>query len=311
MRPLSCIARSVPRAPRLARYSSKAQEPSLDGLFQSPKLKTSPVNSLAFAREVRKRVGEYRTRQAGLGRHPLAPVEKPEGEAFAVIQGEQASVQLYGKHLVVKSYHAPDLSVSYAFLRDVCPCPACVQPSTRQKLFKAGQAFEELSAGPPKPSDVRLTGSNLIIQWPSHQSTYPLAWLRPIIDASAIPVEQTPQIYTPIEWPDKAGLLASPTLRIPYEAFRFSATHQHALLSQLVGYGLVILTGVPTQHTTDADCELRKAMGVLGELRNTFYGTTWDVKALPDSRNIAYTDVDLGFHQDLWYDPLTACGGES
>lgn len=309
MRPL---LRTAARAPRLARYSSKAQEPSLDALFQSPKLKASPGNSLAFAREVRKRAGEYRARQAGAptGKHPLAPpppplVGKVEDEAVAVVEGDEASVRMYAKHLVVTSPNVPDLNISYTFLRDVCPCPACVQPSTRQKLLKAGQAFEELRTGPPQASHIRLTGKDLTIQWPSHESTYPLAWLRTITDANASPVEQTPRIYTPIEWPDRAALLASPTLRIPYGTFLTSTPTQHALLSQLVGYGLVILTGVPHERTTDADCELRKAMGVLGELRNTFYGTTWDVKALPDSRNIAYTDVDLGFHQDLWYVPFS------
>lgn len=297
----------IPRAlPRLAhtRFSSSAPEPSLDALFQSPKLKAG-ANSLAFAREVRKRAGEYRARQA-TGKHPLAPVD--DGPR-STIHGEGATIRMYASHLVLSSLNTSDLAISYTFLRDVCPCPACVQPSTQQKLLKAGQAYEELrTSGAIQVPSARLTSHNaeqhLHVQWPSHESTYPLTWLRTLVDPDATPVEQTPQIYTPIEWPTRAALLSSPTLRIPYTAFLTSPSHQHALLSQLTGYGLVILTGVPTERTADAECELRTAMGVLGELRNTFYGTTWDVKALRESRNIAYTDVDLGFHQDLWYVPV-------
>jgi len=40
----------------------------------------------------------------------------------------------------------------------------------------------------------------------------------------------------------------------------------------------------------------------LGEIRNTFYGPLWNVRSLGSaSRNIAYTNVDLGLHMDLCY----------
>lgn len=39
----------------------------------------------------------------------------------------------------------------------------------------------------------------------------------------------------------------------------------------------------------------------MGPLRNTFYGMTWDVRSVPEARNVAYTDKNLGFHMDLMY----------
>lgn len=40
----------------------------------------------------------------------------------------------------------------------------------------------------------------------------------------------------------------------------------------------------------------------MGEIRHTFYGPLWDVRSLgSSSRNIAYTNVDLGLHMDLCY----------
>lgn len=302
MRPSIRLPR-LPRAvPRLIQSRSSSAGPgSLDALFQSPKLKAG-ANSAAFAREVRKRVGEYRTKQATGNKHPLAPKDGP----LKTVEQDGLTVKLFADRLKVALSGEKDLDISYTFLRDACRCSACVQASTQQKMMKAGQAYEELRAdGSVQVPAVRLTSDNgapsLHVQWPSHESTYALSWLRTLVDPQTTPVEQTPRIYTPIEWSSRESLLSCPTLRIPYTSFLTSAAHQHALLSQLTGYGLVVLTGVPTDKTADMECELRKAMGVMGELRNTFYGTTWDVKALRESRNIAYTDVDLGFHQDLWY----------
>ncbi|KAJ9121330.1 hypothetical protein QFC24_004666 [Naganishia onofrii] len=136
-----------------------------------------------------------------------------------------------------------------------------------------------------------------------HSSFYTIPHLLRLSSLAAQPIEQTPLIHTPIEWPTRTDLLASPTLRIPYADFLHSRAAEHAFLAQLTGYGLVVLTGVPTQDGTDEGCELRQAMRRLGELRSTFYGKVWDVRALrrEETRNIAYTDVDLGFHQDLCY----------
>ncbi|KAF9238090.1 hypothetical protein BU15DRAFT_75480 [Melanogaster broomeanus] len=55
---------------------------------------------------------------------------------------------------------------------------------------------------------------------------------------------------------------------------------------------------------------------MFGELRTTFYGDMWDVKIAHNSRNIAYTDLDLGLRMDLLLlptptaipDPALSCG---
>jgi alpha-ketoglutarate-dependent taurine dioxygenase len=36
-------------------------------------------------------------------------------------------------------------------------------------------------------------------------------------------------------------------------------------------------------------------------VRPTMYGTTWDVLAVPNPINVAYTDIRLELHQDLLY----------
>jgi hypothetical protein len=86
---------------------------------------------------------------------------------------------------------------------------------------------------------------------------------------------------------------------LTYDDFQSAEGLEFALHS-LHKRGLVFLRDVPTEVTDDAGCELRKVATRIGGLRNTFYGQTWDVKALgTQGRNVAYTNVDLGLHMDL------------
>ncbi|TIB81932.1 putative MFS multidrug transporter [Wallemia mellicola] len=74
-------------------------------------------------------------------------------------------------------------------------------------------------------------------------------------------------------------------------------------LTQLHQRGLIFVKNVQTEEKTDAGCGLRAMIeGLFGEIRNTFYGQTWDVRALGgQSRNVAYTGLDLKYHMDLLY----------
>jgi len=71
------------------------------------------------------------------------------------------------------------------------------------------------------------------------------------------------------------------------------------MLEQLHVYGIAIIKDVPTKNTGNSDCTLRTVANWIGEIRNTFYGETWDVKSVLNSKNIAYTSDNLGLHMDL------------
>jgi len=73
-------------------------------------------------------------------------------------------------------------------------------------------------------------------------------------------------------------------------------------LEQLAQYGIVFVSDVPHKETSDARCELPRLAQLFGEIRETFYGRVWDVQSRgEESRNIAYTNLDLGLHMDLEY----------
>ncbi|KAJ9653268.1 hypothetical protein H2198_007512 [Neophaeococcomyces mojaviensis] len=61
-------------------------------------------------------------------------------------------------------------------------------------------------------------------------------------------------------------------------------------------HGLVFITGIPEDPEA-----VRKMVTRFGILRNTFYGETWNVRSVPQAKNVAYTSKILGFHMDLLY----------
>ena len=60
--------------------------------------------------------------------------------------------------------------------------------------------------------------------------------------------------------------------------------------------GLVFVDGVP-----ESEASVSQIVNRIGPLMNTFYGPTWDVRSVPDAKNVAYTAKYLGFHMDLLY----------
>lgn len=63
---------------------------------------------------------------------------------------------------------------------------------------------------------------------------------------------------------------------------------------------LTFLYVFTTRKKLDADCDLVKLGGMLGDIRRTWYGDkVWDVKSQENSKNVAYTNLSLGLHMDL------------
>ncbi|KAK5242008.1 hypothetical protein LTR16_008840, partial [Cryomyces antarcticus] len=55
------------------------------------------------------------------------------------------------------------------------------------------------------------------------------------------------------------------------------------------------------RNVPDSEVEVERIAGRIGNLRDTFYGRTWDVKSVVNAKNIAYTHQYLGLHMDLLY----------
>ncbi|KAI0760910.1 Clavaminate synthase-like protein [Trametes elegans] len=201
----------------------------------------------------------------------------------ALRDADQASVVFNGR------------SYPYIWLRDSCQCPSCVHPSTRQKLHRSSDVDPKLD---PPENGLVVAQAGLTITWRSgHRSHYPAEFLNRY--ASRRAVEAFHRDVDRVEW-DRERVKSARDLFVPYQSLG-TPEGLLAAITQLSRYGLIFVTSVPNERTSNEDCELRKLGERFGELRTTFYGETWDVKNIKNSRNIAYTNVDLGLHMDLLY----------
>ncbi|KAK4684121.1 hypothetical protein P7C73_g6081, partial [Tremellales sp. Uapishka_1] len=205
--------------------------------------------------------------------------------------------------------------ISFARLRDNCRCPKCIHPTTRQKLHTSAEAYRQvrdtkyLTNRVPSRRNVRIARNNMgrygiIIEWaPDHKTFYAWSMIRKLSHSRLDPFEYLDRDLPRRFWdgetlePDSEG-----NLRMEYgQLLKEGEEGTYRLLSQLHRFGLVILRGVPTDSPSNEECALRKVANSIGEIRNSFYGETWDVKSVKESKNVAYTDLDLGLHMDLLY----------
>lgn len=187
------------------------------------------------------------------------------------------------------------LQLSYDWLRDSCQCPECVHPSTKQKLFRTGDFAR------PVPTDISLgLDGALHVKWDGHSSTFPLNFLRRYAD----PTGQTryashfEDVIARRTW-DLASL---PSTRfVDFESLK---TDPLPAYIQLLRYGILVVRGLPHEYTergAQGPAGVSEMAGLLGWVRETFYGRFWDVISVRGSTNIAYTNLNLDLHMDLLY----------
>jgi hypothetical protein len=171
-----------------------------------------------------------------------------------------------------------------------------VHPSTKQKLHKTSDISEDIRPVSLDQRGIRVNEcGGLEINWiDGHQSVFSRSFLEVHSDEKKL--HRFHHDLTRITWDNKS--IKESDLFIPYESIR-TANGLLLAIDQLVRYGLLFVTGMPNQETGDERCELRKVGETFGELRSTFYGMVWDVANKKESKNIAYTNLDLGLHMDL------------
>ena len=191
------------------------------------------------------------------------------------------------------SISVPELSGKYHFswLRDSCQCSTCIHPSTRQKLHRSTDFIGI------EPESIESKDDGLYIEWATnkHRSFYDrdfLARYATVSSRHAFNFDVKAEPWTSSYFANNPS--------ISYHAL----DAPEALLDvykELLRSGLVFFHDVPTKETSDSTCELRQLATRLSEIRYTFYGETWDVRAISNSKNIAYTNLNLGLHMDLLY----------
>ncbi|KAF4310105.1 Taurine catabolism dioxygenase TauD/TfdA [Botryosphaeria dothidea] len=181
------------------------------------------------------------------------------------------------------------------FARDSCTCPICVDPSSKQKQFQTSDIPADIKATStldPEKQTLEITWTNDIPGFPKDHVTR--------FDLKPAAVTCRDAEYHPLEpknrlvWDSKT--IAEKNKWIPFDRYMKDDDVLHETLEQLGRYGLVFLTDVP-----DSEKSVEHIVSRIGLLKDTFYGRTWDVKSVPNAKNIAYTHQYLGLHMDLMY----------
>ncbi|KAL4754561.1 hypothetical protein BDW72DRAFT_200772 [Aspergillus terricola var. indicus] len=222
------------------------------------------------------------------------PKHKDASSAVPKASSGRPAVVLDEQKLVLK-LPSKDLAISYIQLRDSCKCPLCVDVHSKQRNYR-------LSDIPPhiKAKSLEWEKDVLKVTWEddipgfssSHVSRYTLQQLKlrhpfPVTSATGIRRKR-------IDWnKEKMTKLQH---WISYDDYMHNDEKFTIAMRHLATMGLIFLKDIP-----DSREMVEKIATRIGPLRNTFYGSTWDVRKVPEAKNVAYTSQYLGFHMDLMY----------
>ncbi|KAI1391558.1 Clavaminate synthase-like protein [Hypoxylon trugodes] len=186
----------------------------------------------------------------------------------------------------------PDRPVRYLnrhYLRDACECSHCVNPDSGQKKFSTCDVPVEL----PIEKVTKIADGGLEIVWKddfltrdNHVSQYS----SDTIAYKRIPIPR----HRPKLW-DKR-MLKKDRLTLDYDQWLAGKDEFLSGLRVLRTHGILFLRNVPPSEES-----VVSIANQIGNLQETFYGRTWDVRSKPNAENIAYTSSFLGLHQDLLY----------
>jgi len=184
-----------------------------------------------------------------------------------------------------------------ALLRDACTCSQCVDPSSTQKNFQTTDIPSSITI----KSLETLRNGEMRLKWnddvpgfgEDHITVFAESALHYYGNDSVIR-DRTRVSDTAVLW-DTAKMKKQLEF-VDFEDYMNSDKSLWRALWLLLTQGLMIVRNVPGSEKSVEDIALR-----IGNIRDSLYGRTWDVKSVPDAKNVAYTAKHLGLHMDLLY----------
>ena len=185
----------------------------------------------------------------------------------------------------LKTYWADGKTANfhYLWLRD--NCPSNFHPDTQESFFDMLSVSENIH-----PTKFEFDDKNLSIDWSEgdHKSTYPLVWLYQHAYSGDLKKDQGTNYQS---W--SAGF-ADSIPRVDYKQVIHDDVALLDWMNALDKYGLTIVQNMP-----DTEEAVSETAGRISFLRQTNFGTTFDVQSKPKPINLAYTAMALPLHTDL------------
>lgn len=147
----------------------------------------------------------------------------------------------------------------------------------------------------PRIRHAAVQGSVVRIEWEHEAGTasFDLDWLA----TQAAAIAGARAVPRPRLWLNGGQLDATRDFAwTALEAARDNDEVQASWLKGLVTDGLAFLSDVPTKPQA-----ILEAMPLFGQVAQTNYGLLFDVRAVPQPENLAYSDLGLGLHTDNPY----------
>ena len=160
----------------------------------------------------------------------------------------------------------------------------------------SGQRLIDVMDIPPAPRirSASLTDGAVSVDWDgeSRTSSFQLGWLYECATGGA----PRPELATRL-WLQGATLAPQRDFGwLTYSALQSDARARLTWLTRLLQDGIAFLREVPSRHHA-----ILEAMAHVGYVPETNYGRVFDVRAVPQPENLAYSDLGLGLHTDNPY----------
>ncbi|KIW07526.1 uncharacterized protein PV09_01489 [Verruconis gallopava] len=265
-----------------------------------------PARGFAVSSSTRQQTVQTTSVSDGVAPHILGS----QAQKLAFEDGSRASSPpAFSRRITVDIDGRPETFDSI-WLRDSCRCPRCRNPSSTQKTFQTADIPATIEGSAQVTTELEddevllVSWKDDIEGWPEgHQTALPLDFLR-----HALQEERRFKSRRHSETP--RTLWDSRTMQqdvqfLDYASYMRNDKTLYKALRALDTHGLVFLRNVPDTTATDSAASVKSICERIGHLRTTFYGQTWDVRSVPDAKNVAYTHVFLGLHMDLCYLDLT------
>lgn len=204
-----------------------------------------------------------------------------------------ARIEAGGAELVLADVRYPAI-----WLRDNCPCPDCALPGSGQKLF----GITDL----PSPADLRIVevehrDGQLTVRFEpgGHASRFAEGWLRSHRLGADLPFDDRAE-DAKVRWTKATFASADSLPQASYADFAHDDAIRLDCLDALLTYGFFLLHDVPVRERA-----VLEVAETFGYVRETNYGSLFDVRVDQDPANLAFSSLPITPHTDNPYrDPV-------
>jgi gamma-butyrobetaine dioxygenase len=179
----------------------------------------------------------------------------------------------------ISPFHEP-------WLRDNCPCSACVYAVTREQVFQIADVSADLRV---ESAQLTAQGTLSLVWQDGHRSQLDPGWLR------AHAYDEASRLERKSARPQKQLWRADLQLQVfAYADIMADDAHLLAWLIAVRDCGLTQVTGMPTKEGTLTTIARR-----ISFIRETNFGVLFDVQSKVEADSNAYTSFNLPLHTDL------------